>query len=110
MDGNTAIVLGLLTGGVRHGAGYPITPWSTIMEMLRSQLPKYGGTFVQAEDEIAAASIAIGFSYAGRLAVTGSSGPGISLKLGVLGLGFNGRDSFDCHKHSERRSKHGIAD
>ena len=85
MDGNTAIVLGLLTGGVRHGAGYPITPWSTIMEMLRSQLPKYGGTFVQAEDEIAAASIAIGFSYAGRLAVTGSSGPGISLKLESLG-------------------------
>ena len=85
MDGNTAIVLGLLTGGVRHGAGYPITPWSTIMEMLRSQLPKYGGTFVQAEDEIAAASIAIGFSYACRLAVTGSSGPGISLKLESLG-------------------------
>ena len=85
MDGNTAIVLGLLTGGVRHGAGYPITPWSTIMEMLRSQLPKYGGTFVQAEDEIAAASIAIGFSFAGRLAVTGSSGPGISLKLESLG-------------------------
>ena len=85
MDGNTAIVLGLLAGGVRHGAGYPITPWSTIMEMLRSQLPKYGGTFVQAEDEIAAASIAIGFSYAGRLAVTGSSGPGISLKLESLG-------------------------
>ncbi len=85
MDGNTAIVLGLLTGGVRYGAGYPITPWSTIMEMLRSQLPKYGGIFVQAEDELAAVSMAIGFSYGGRLAVTGSSGPGISLKLEALG-------------------------
>lgn len=85
MDGNTAIVLGLLAGGVRCGAGYPITPWSTIMEMLRSQLPKYGGVFVQAEDELAAVSMAIGFSYGGRLAVTGSSGPGISLKLEALG-------------------------
>ncbi|MDQ8182418.1 2-oxoacid:acceptor oxidoreductase subunit alpha [Pelagicoccus sp. SDUM812005] len=85
MDGNTALTLGLIAGGVRHGAGYPITPWSTIMEMLRQQLPRYGGVFVQAEDELAAVSMAIGFSYAGRLAVTGSSGPGISLKMEALG-------------------------
>ncbi len=85
MDGNTAITLGLITGGVRYGSGYPITPWSTIMEMLRSQLPKYGGLFVQAEDELAAVSMAIGFAYSGRLAVTGSSGPGISLKMEALG-------------------------
>ncbi len=85
MDGNTALTLGLIAGGVRHGAGYPITPWSSIMEMLRQQLPKYGGVFVQAEDELAAVSMAIGFSYAGRLAVTGSSGPGISLKMEALG-------------------------
>ena len=84
-DGNTALALGLIAGGVRHGAGYPITPWSSIMEMLRQQLPKYGGVFVQAEDELAAVSMAIGFSYAGRLAVTGSSGPGISLKMEALG-------------------------
>ena len=85
MDGNTAITLGLIAGGVRYGSGYPITPWSTIMEMLRSQLPKYGGLFVQAEDELAAVSMAIGFSYGGRLSVTGSSGPGISLKMEALG-------------------------
>jgi len=85
MDGNTAIVLGLITGGVRYGSGYPITPWSTIMEMLRAQLPKYGGLFVQAEDELAAVSMAIGFAYSGHLAITGSSGPGISLKLEALG-------------------------
>ena len=85
MDGNTAITLGLIAGGVRYGSGYPITPWSTIMEMLRSQLPKYGGIFVQAEDELAAVSMAIGFSYGGRLSVTGSSGPGISLKMEALG-------------------------
>lgn len=85
MDGNTALTMGLIAGGIRHGAGYPITPWSSIMESLRQQLPKYGGLFVQAEDELAAVSIAIGFSYAGRLAVTGSSGPGISLKMEALG-------------------------
>ncbi|MEM9159677.1 MAG: 2-oxoacid:acceptor oxidoreductase subunit alpha [Verrucomicrobiota bacterium] len=85
MDGNTAIALGLIAGGVRYGAGYPITPWSSIMEILRSHLSKYGGMFVQTEDEIAAASMTIGFSYAGHLAVTGSAGPGISLKMEALG-------------------------
>jgi len=85
MDGNTALTYGLLAAGVRYGAGYPITPWSTIMEMLRSELPKYGGTFVQAEDELAAISLALGFAYSGHLAVTGSSGPGLSLKMEALG-------------------------
>ncbi len=85
MNGNEALGLGLIAAGVRFGAGYPITPWSDIMELLRRELPKYGGTFVQTEDEIAAISMAIGASYAGRVAVTGSSGPGISLKTEALG-------------------------
>jgi 2-oxoglutarate ferredoxin oxidoreductase subunit alpha len=55
------------------------------MEMLRTELPKYGGTFVQAEDELAAVSYALGAAYAGHLAVTGSSGPGLSLKMEALG-------------------------
>ena len=55
------------------------------MELLRRELPKYGGSFVQCEDEIASISMAIGASYAGRVAVTGSSGPGISLKTEALG-------------------------
>jgi len=84
-DGNTAMVLGLLAGGVRFGSAYPITPWSTIMEQLRVELPKYGGLFVQAEDELAAVAMALGFAYSGRVAVTGSSGPGISLKMEALG-------------------------
>lgn len=83
-DGNTALTLGLLAGGVRYGAGYPITPWSTIMEQLRSELPKYGGLFVQAEDELGAVSMALGFAYAGHTSVTGSSGPGLSLKMEAL--------------------------
>ena len=84
-DGNTALGYGLLAAGVRYGAGYPITPWSSIMEMLRAELPKYGGLFVQAEDELAAISYALGFAYSGHLAVTGSSGPGLSLKMEALG-------------------------
>jgi 2-oxoglutarate ferredoxin oxidoreductase subunit alpha len=84
-DGNTALTYGLLTAGVRYGAAYPITPWSSIMEVLRTELQKYGGLFIQAEDEIAAISHALGFAYAGHLAVTGSSGPGLSLKMEALG-------------------------
>jgi 2-oxoglutarate ferredoxin oxidoreductase subunit alpha len=85
MNGNEALGYGLIAAGVRFGAGYPITPWTDIMELLRRELPKYGGTFVQCEDEIASISMAIGASYAGRVAVTGSSGPGISLKTESLG-------------------------
>ncbi|MAE32380.1 MAG: pyruvate ferredoxin oxidoreductase [Verrucomicrobiales bacterium] len=85
MSGNEAIGYGLIAAGVRFGAGYPITPWSDIMELLRRELPKYGGSFIQCEDEIASVSMAIGASYGGRVAVTGSSGPGISLKAEAVG-------------------------
>jgi 2-oxoglutarate ferredoxin oxidoreductase subunit alpha len=85
MNGNEALAYGLIAAGVRFGAGYPITPWSDIMELLRRELPKYGGSFIQCEDEIASISMAIGASYAGRVAVTGSSGPGLSLKTEALG-------------------------
>ncbi|HEY3761541.1 MAG TPA: 2-oxoacid:acceptor oxidoreductase subunit alpha [Verrucomicrobiae bacterium] len=85
MNGNEALGYGLIAAGVRFGAGYPITPWSDIMELLRRELPKYGGAFIQCEDEIASISMALGASYAGRVAVTGSSGPGISLKTEALG-------------------------
>lgn len=84
-DGNTMLTLGLIAGGCRFGAGYPITPWSSIMESLRSELPKYGGMFIQAEDELAAIAMTIGAAYAGHLAITGSSGPGLSLKSEALG-------------------------
>ena len=85
MNGNEAIAYGLIAAGVRFGAGYPITPWSDIMELLRKELPKYGGTFIQCEDEIASVSMALGASWGGRVAVTGSSGPGISLKTEAIG-------------------------
>ena len=69
-DGNSALTYGLLAAGVRYGAGYPITPWSSIMETLRSELPKYGGIFIQSEDDLAAIASTIGFAYAGHVAVT----------------------------------------
>lgn len=84
-DGNTMLTMGLLAAGVRYGSAYPITPWSSIMEMMRVELPKYGGIFVQAEDELAAVAMAIGAAYAGHLSMTGSSGPGLSLKMEALG-------------------------
>ena len=85
MDGNQALAYGLIAAGVRYGAGYPITPWSSVMEVLRSEFPKYGGLFVQAEDELGAVSLALGMSFSGYLAVTGSAGPGISLKTEAIG-------------------------
>src|SRR3989440_1019808 len=85
MNGNEALALGLIAAGVRFGAGYPITPWSDVMEILRRELPKYGGAFVHCEDEIALISMAIGAGYAGRIGVTGAGGPGILLKTEALG-------------------------
>ena len=85
MTGNEALAFGIIAAGVRFGAAYPITPWSDVMEILRRELPKYGGTFVQCEDEIAAVSMANGAGFAGKVAVTGSSGPGITLKMESVG-------------------------
>src|SRR5215472_16915679 len=85
MTGNEALAFGVIAAGVRFGAAYPITPWSDVMELLRRELPKYGGTFVQCEDKIASVSMANGAGFAGRVAVTGSSGPGITLKMESVG-------------------------
>jgi 2-oxoglutarate ferredoxin oxidoreductase subunit alpha len=85
MDGNQAIAYGAIAAGVRFGAAYPITPWTSIMEIMRAELPKYGGIFMQAEDEIAAVAMACGASYAGYTALTGTSGPGVSLKSEAIG-------------------------
>ncbi|HOO93152.1 MAG TPA: 2-oxoacid:acceptor oxidoreductase family protein, partial [Opitutales bacterium] len=62
MDGNSAVAYGLISAGVRYGASYPITPATSIMEVLIEELPKYNGVFLQTEDELAAAAAAIGMS------------------------------------------------
>ncbi len=86
MTGDDAVAFGALHAGVKVFAGYPITPASPILEFLSKWLPNFGGTVVQTEDEIAAISYAIGASWAGRQAMTASSGPGIALKQEALGL------------------------
>lgn len=86
MIGNDAIALGALAAGSRFMAAYPITPASEIMEYLIKKLPELGGTVIQTEDEIAAATMAIGANYAGVRAFTASAGPGLSLKMESIGL------------------------
>ncbi|MDM5198942.1 2-oxoacid:acceptor oxidoreductase subunit alpha [Fictibacillus enclensis] len=86
MIGNDAIALGFVAGGVRFMSAYPITPASEIMEYLIKKLPQFGGTVIQTEDEIAAATMAIGANYAGVRTVTSSAGPGLSLMMESIGL------------------------
>ncbi|WP_411844107.1 2-oxoacid:acceptor oxidoreductase subunit alpha [Salinicoccus sp. HZC-1] len=84
--GNDAISFGALNAGVRFMAAYPITPASEIMEYMIENLPKLGGTVIQTEDEIAAATMAIGSNYAGARSFTSSAGPGLSLMMESIGL------------------------
>ncbi|MGV3243838.1 2-oxoacid:acceptor oxidoreductase subunit alpha [Staphylococcus sp. 11261D007BR] len=86
MIGNDAIGLGAISGGARFMSAYPITPASEIMEYMIDNLPKVGGTVIQTEDEIAAATMAIGTNYAGVRAFTASAGPGLSLMMESIGL------------------------
>lgn len=90
VSGNEAMALGLITAAHRAGktlfyGSYPITPASDILHEL-AKYKNYGVRTFQAEDEIAAATSAIGAAYAGAFAVTGTSGPGMSLKSEALGL------------------------
>ncbi len=84
--GNDAIAMGALAGGARFMPAYPITPASEIMEYLIKKLPKFGGTVIQTEDEIAACTMAIGANYAGVRSLTASAGPGLSLMMEAIGL------------------------
>jgi 2-oxoglutarate ferredoxin oxidoreductase subunit alpha len=86
VNGNTALALGILASGMDICAMYPITPATSASHYLSEVFEKVGGTVHQAEDEIAACAFAIGASYAGKCAVTITSGPGYSLKQEAIGL------------------------
>lgn len=86
LSGNQALALGAVQAGMRFYAGYPITPATDIMELLARELPRFDGTVVQAEDEIAAIGMVLGAAYSGVKAMTASSGPGIDLMTEFLGL------------------------
>ncbi len=72
--------------GCEFFGGYPITPSSEIMQFFGREVWKYGGTMLQAEDEIAGIGAVVGASFAGKKAMTATSGPGMSLKTEMLGL------------------------
>ncbi len=80
MKGNEAIAEAAIMAGCRHYFGYPITPQTEIAAYMAKRMPKIGGTFLQAESEIAAINMVYGASAAGVRAMTSSSSPGISLK------------------------------
>lgn len=90
VNGNTALALGVLASGMEVCAMYPITPATSASHYLSDVFEKVGGVVHQAEDEIAACSFAIGASYAGKCAVTITSGPGYSLKQEAIGLAVMG--------------------
>jgi 2-oxoglutarate ferredoxin oxidoreductase subunit alpha len=88
--GAQALAWGLITAAERSGlrlfyASYPITPASDLLHEL-SKHKHFGVITVQAEDEIAAANMALGAAFTGQLAVTGTSGPGLDLKAETMGL------------------------
>lgn len=80
MKGNEALAEGAVRAGCRFFAGYPITPQNEVPEYMSWRLPEVGGTFIQAESEVAAINMLYGASAAGARTMTSSSSPGISLK------------------------------
>ena len=86
VNGNIALGLGILASGMEICAMYPITPATSASHYLSEVFERAGGIVHQAEDEIAACAFAIGASYAGKCAVTITSGPGYSLKQEGIGL------------------------
>ena len=86
MNGNEALGLGAIASGMELCAMYPITPATSVSHYLSEVFERFGGIVHQAEDEIAAVGVAIGASYAGKVAFTITSGPGLALKTEFLGL------------------------
>ena len=79
MKGNDALMKSAILAGCRAFYGYPITPASEIAEAAALYLPQVGGTFLQAESEVAAINMVYGAAAAGVRVMTASSGPGLSL-------------------------------
>lgn len=85
-DGNEMCAAAAIFAGCTFFSGYPITPSTEIMQFLSREIWKYGGSVLQAEDEIAGIGAVVGASFAGKKAMTATSGPGLSLKTEILGL------------------------
>jgi 2-oxoglutarate/2-oxoacid ferredoxin oxidoreductase subunit alpha len=81
MKGNEAVAEAAIRAGCRLYFAYPITPQSELIEYMARMMPKVGGTFIQAESEVAAINMVYGASGCGKRVMTSSSSPGISLKM-----------------------------
>ena len=90
LEGNDAVVRAAVEAGCRFFAGYPITPATSILTGMLQELPRVGGVAVQGEDEIASIGMCIGAAMTGLLAMTATSGPGMSLYSENLGLAIMG--------------------
>jgi 2-oxoglutarate ferredoxin oxidoreductase subunit alpha len=88
MNGDIACAEGALAAGCDFFAGYPITPSTEIAERMAQRLPRTGGLYIQMEDELASMNCILGASWAGRRAMTATSGPGFTLMQENLGLAF----------------------
>ena len=86
INGNQLVAQAALDADLTFYAGYPITPATKIMEILSKELPKYGGTLLQTEDEISAIGAVIGAGFGGKRAMTATSGPGFALMTEFTGL------------------------
>jgi len=94
MKGNEALAEAAIQAGCRHFFGYPITPQTEINAYLSRKMPKIGGTYLQAESEVAAINMVLGAASAGVRAMTSSSSPGISLK--TEGLSYLAGSDLPC--------------
>jgi len=86
INGNQAVAQAALDSGIKLFAGYPITPATKIMEIMGKELPKRGGIMLQTEDELSAIGNVIGAGFAGKRAMTATSGPGFTLMTEMTGL------------------------
>ena len=87
ISGNEAVARGALDAGLKLYFGYPITPATPIMEYLARTLPERGGRVVQMEDEIASIGAVLGSFFAGKRAMTATSGPGFALMTELIAHG-----------------------
>ncbi len=87
MQGDIACAEGAICAGCRFFGGYPITPATEVAQRMSARLPLVDGMYIQMEDELASINAVLGASWAGKKAMTATSGPGFSLMMENLGLG-----------------------
>jgi len=106
MKGNEALAEAAIKAGCRHFFGYPITPQTEVAAYMAERMPQVGGTYLQAESEIAAINMVLGAAAAGVRAMTSSSSPGISLK--TEGISYLAGSDLPCVIISIQRAGPGL--